>query len=230
MAIYSGSSFGTIKGKLGDAVARKNKGQNVVQSYQPTVSNPKTAGQVTQRGRLGEATKMAYRMASFLLAFYRPTISTLTARNQWVSNLLKNTAAGNITPTIAATTQIPYTRGTLTDNGMTIGSATHATTTLTVPLTFTASPLLGTDAATDTVSYMILNQTTGAVVQANTATARSAGTGSLTITGVNATDVYTLVVFFRNVAGTANSTSVNRLRLVAGVVTVMNGSSTGPWG
>lgn len=51
-----GSSYwGTATGKIGNTVVRVRKGVRVESSYQPNVANPRSSGQVVQRGRFSDA-------------------------------------------------------------------------------------------------------------------------------------------------------------------------------
>lgn len=51
-----GSSYwGTATGKIGNTVVRVRKGVRVESAYQPNVSNPRSNGQVVQRGRFADA-------------------------------------------------------------------------------------------------------------------------------------------------------------------------------
>lgn len=51
-----GSSYwGTATGKIGNTVVRVRKGVRVEAAYQPNVSNPRSSGQVVQRGKFSDA-------------------------------------------------------------------------------------------------------------------------------------------------------------------------------
>lgn len=51
-----GSSYwGTATGKIGNTVVRVRKGVRVESAYQPNVSNPRSSGQVVQRGKFADA-------------------------------------------------------------------------------------------------------------------------------------------------------------------------------
>lgn len=51
-----GSSYwGTATGKIGNTVVRVRKGVRVESAYQPNVSNPRSSGQVVQRGKFSDA-------------------------------------------------------------------------------------------------------------------------------------------------------------------------------
>ena len=51
-----GSSYwGTATGKIGNTVVRVRKGVRVEAAYQPNVSNPRSSGQVVQRGKFADA-------------------------------------------------------------------------------------------------------------------------------------------------------------------------------
>lgn len=51
-----GSSYwGTATGKIGNTVVRVRKGVRVESAYQPNVSNPRSGGQVVQRGKFADA-------------------------------------------------------------------------------------------------------------------------------------------------------------------------------
>lgn len=62
-----GSSYwGTATGKIGNTVVRVRKGVRVEAAYQPNVSNPRSGGQVVQRGKFADAVGFYKRaMANF---------------------------------------------------------------------------------------------------------------------------------------------------------------------
>ena len=62
-----GSSYwGTATGRIGNTVVRVRKGVRVESSYQPNVSNPRSSGQVVQRGKFSDAVGFYKRaMANF---------------------------------------------------------------------------------------------------------------------------------------------------------------------
>ena len=62
-----GSSYwGTATGKIGNTVVRVRKGVRVEAAYQPNVSNPRSSGQVVQRGKFADAVGFYKRaMANF---------------------------------------------------------------------------------------------------------------------------------------------------------------------
>ena len=62
-----GSSYwGTATGKIGNTVVRVRKGVRVEAAYQPNVSNPRSRGQVVQRGKFADAVGFYKRaMANF---------------------------------------------------------------------------------------------------------------------------------------------------------------------
>lgn len=52
MALYSGSTFGKIKGRIGDDVAYTVGGQKVIRKHNPSPNDPKSEAQVYQRDTL----------------------------------------------------------------------------------------------------------------------------------------------------------------------------------
>ena len=67
-----GSSYwGTATGKIGNTVVRVRKGVRVESAYQPNVSNPRSSGQVIQRGKFSDAVGFYKRAMSnfFKMAF-----------------------------------------------------------------------------------------------------------------------------------------------------------------
>lgn len=67
-----GSSYwGTATGKIGNTVVRVRKGVRVESAYQPNVSNPRSSGQVVQRGKFSDAVGFYKRALSnfFKMAF-----------------------------------------------------------------------------------------------------------------------------------------------------------------
>ena len=67
-----GSSYwGTATGKIGNTVVRVRKGVRVEAAYQPNVANPRSSGQVVQRGKFSDAVGFYKRAMSnfFKMAF-----------------------------------------------------------------------------------------------------------------------------------------------------------------
>ena len=90
MAIYSGSPFGTLSGKLGQAVAATWKGIKTARSYQPNVSNPNTTGQQTQRGKFGDAVQFLKPILAFMI---RPLVDQSSPGSTGWATCIKNAIA-----------------------------------------------------------------------------------------------------------------------------------------
>lgn len=73
---------GTGSGKLGSTVFSVSGGEQVVRQYQPTVGNPSTEGQVSQRAKLKLMSQLSAAFAA-VLAFQKSGL--VSARNQFSS-------------------------------------------------------------------------------------------------------------------------------------------------
>lgn len=91
MAKFSSSTFGTISGRHGTAVASTTKdGQSILRIYKAP-SNPNTPAQVTQRGKFGFVNSEL----SPLRDIFKVTYRNSKGMNLAVSYALKNAVIGN---------------------------------------------------------------------------------------------------------------------------------------
>lgn len=81
-----GSSYwGTATGKIGNTVVRVRKGVRVESAYQPNVSNPRSRGQVVQRGKFSDAVGFYKRaMANFFKMAYEDRKANETDFNAYM--------------------------------------------------------------------------------------------------------------------------------------------------
>lgn len=81
-----GSSYwGTATGKIGNTVVRVRKGVRVESAYQPNVSNPRSSGQVVQRGKFSDAVGFYKRaMANFFKMAFEDKRSNETDFNAFM--------------------------------------------------------------------------------------------------------------------------------------------------
>lgn len=81
-----GSSYwGTATGKIGNTVVRVRKGVRVESAYQPNVSNPRSSGQVIQRGKFSDAVGFYKRsMANFFRMAFEDKRSNETDFNAFM--------------------------------------------------------------------------------------------------------------------------------------------------
>lgn len=90
MAKYSGSAFGTISGKIGDAVAATWRGIKTVRAYQPNVNDQNSTAQQTQRGKLGDA---VHWLKATLAFFIKPLMDSVAGTSTGWANAVKNAIA-----------------------------------------------------------------------------------------------------------------------------------------
>lgn len=81
-----GSSYwGTATGKIGNTVVRVRKGVRVEAAYQPNVANPRSSGQVVQRGKFSDAVGFYKRaMANFFKMAFEDKRSNETDFNAFM--------------------------------------------------------------------------------------------------------------------------------------------------
>lgn len=84
----STNGLGQFRGKLGGAVFAVNAGEQIVRQYQPQVSNPRTAAQLTQRAKMNLTGKLsAIVRNSAIMAL---GINSRERRSVFTSNILRN--------------------------------------------------------------------------------------------------------------------------------------------
>lgn len=103
MAIFNSIVIGSGKGKIGNVVLTKLKGQNVVKSRNYSPANPKTPAQVSSRNRMANAV-LAWKFLGGFLMFWlgvaKPKESLYNAFVSSAKNLFSDIVAG--LPSLAA--------------------------------------------------------------------------------------------------------------------------------
>ena len=105
-----GSSYwGTATGKIGNTVVRVRKGTRVESMYQPNVSNPRSKGQVYQRGKFQDAVGFYKRaMANFFKLAYEDKKPNETDFNAFMRYNTSNGRVYSKQMIAAASPGIPY--------------------------------------------------------------------------------------------------------------------------
>jgi hypothetical protein len=101
MGKLSAGILGQVTNKVGNVVGSTWKGINTVRIHQPNVANPKTAGQVTARGKLSYTAKFGSEILSFLIQpLWNRFAKMESGYNAWFkANIDAFTSNGTIDPT-----------------------------------------------------------------------------------------------------------------------------------
>ena len=88
--------LGGIRGKIGNVVGSNWKGIAVLKSMPLSVANPKTAGQVAQRGKMTQAVKAGRALlAALITTYWNPFAQYMSGFNKFISeNIATFTTAG----------------------------------------------------------------------------------------------------------------------------------------
>lgn len=81
--------FGKNSGRVGGVVYSNYRGEQVVRTYQPKVSNPSTARQVEQRQKFKLVSQVGASLGREIAVSYRPDRNVETPRNAWLKNTIK---------------------------------------------------------------------------------------------------------------------------------------------
>lgn len=87
--------FGKNSGRIGGVVYSNYRGEQIVRSYQPKVSNPNTAGQVAQRAKFKLASQVSASLKREIKMSFVPAVAKETPRNAFVKEMLKKTTYTN---------------------------------------------------------------------------------------------------------------------------------------
>lgn len=82
--------FGKNSGRVGGVVYSNYRGEQIVRSYQPKVSNPNTMGQIMQRAKFKLVSQLGASLGKELNSFM-PTKNNESSRNAWQRAMLKKT-------------------------------------------------------------------------------------------------------------------------------------------
>lgn len=125
MAIFKNSTFGTMRKSIGDDVAYRSGGQNIVRKKPAYVNDPQTQAQLNQRGSFSLIIGLFRSLSSILKTSFPERQALHSAYNVFTSINLRNAVllVGNVTSIIWPSLQIA--KGTLkkvvltdfTDNG-----------------------------------------------------------------------------------------------------------------
>lgn len=89
--------FGKNSGRIGGVVYSNYRGEQIVRSYQPKVSNPNTAGQVAQRAKFKLVSQVSASLKREIMMSFVPSVAKETPRNAFVKKMLKKTIYSNNT-------------------------------------------------------------------------------------------------------------------------------------
>ena len=81
--------FGKNSGRVGGVVYSNYRGEQVVRSYQPKVSNPNTKRQVEQRAKFKLVSQISASLGKEIKMSFVPNVSKETPRNAFVKAMLK---------------------------------------------------------------------------------------------------------------------------------------------
>lgn len=105
MARASYSPLGTWRGRAGGQVYRVRNGVQVVSSYQPAVSNPRTNGQLMQRAKMALAGKLSSILTDEMIY---GLASSKTERRAWLMSDLVKKSNAILDPTIVDPSEVRF--------------------------------------------------------------------------------------------------------------------------
>jgi hypothetical protein len=154
MAKYNGSAFGSLSGKLGNAVAAKWKGIDTARSYNSQPSNPNSPAQQVQRGKM--KTLVAFLKNIWSYALKNQFDQNSTGTTGWAKAIKANIAyAGQTAMAVVASVKISM--GNRLQPAITSASASVAAPNIVV--NFSTTVTTGQNAATDIVRAVAYNST-----------------------------------------------------------------------
>lgn len=142
-----GSSYwGTATGRIGNTVVRVRKGVRVESAYQPNVANPRSRGQVFQRGKFADAVGFYKRaMANFFKLAFEDKKSNETDFNAFMRHNISRGYVYSKQMVTGGEGSLPYigkwllSYGSLPNIAISSGSSGD----ITVPFTASGSPTMG---------------------------------------------------------------------------------------
>lgn len=87
--------FGKNSGRVGGVVYSNYRGEQIVRAYQPKVSNPNTADQISQRAKFKLVSQVGATLAKELNVSYVSRVRRQSPRNAWMKEMLKKTVYSN---------------------------------------------------------------------------------------------------------------------------------------
>ena len=153
-----GGPFGQLSGKTGDLVGSSWKGISTIKRYQPNVSNPQTAGQVAQRGKMSNIVAFAQSiLASIIKPLWDRFQSGMSGYNAFVSrniDLFQDALPSVFADLVTSSGKMDATQ---------IATAAADAAYTSVQVTWLNDAGQGFKLATDKVYLVVINETKGLV-------------------------------------------------------------------
>lgn len=171
-----GGPFGQLSGKTGDLVGSSWKGIATIKRYQPNVANPRTAGQVSQRGKMSNIVAFAqFILAGVIKPLWDRFQSGMSGYNAFVSRNI-DLFTGSL-PSVYA--DLVVSSGKMAATPISTFSGDFSD--IEFKATWIDDSGEGFKLATDKVYMTVINQTKGTVIGGYTGAVRSAGVATLTL-------------------------------------------------
>lgn len=87
--------FGKNSGRVGGVVYSNFRGEQIVRSYQPKVSNPNAPGQVAQRAKFKLVSQVSASLGKEIGISFVPSVQKQTPRNAFLKKMLTKTTYSN---------------------------------------------------------------------------------------------------------------------------------------
>lgn len=186
MAVTQNTLIGSASGKIGGAVMSKWKGLNVLKSKPLTVANPKTDLQIMRRAALSVVTKLFRAVPAVVNLGFKEQAVGMSEFNAFSSTNLKGSFAYDEAPDPDLDiTLLKFAKGTITPTTVAFTSLVAATKVLII--TWPTTGFLAGQSATDKVMVVAASNDGTVYVEQVTTTQRSAGTATITLTGLKVT-------------------------------------------
>ncbi|MFC2107286.1 DUF6266 family protein [Bacteroidota bacterium] len=165
MATYSKGILGGFIGKVGNVVGSRIFGIDVMRSYQPNVRNPKTEGQLTQRGKFRLIVSFISLMLPLFKEGFKHAANKMSAFNKAVSVNIADAITGTLPNFLIDYPNVKFSQGSL--DGFYEQDAMFDTTPLTVSFAWTNNPGPNAD-ANDKFVGIVYNPTKDKYESSNT--------------------------------------------------------------
>jgi hypothetical protein len=200
MAIFKSSTFGTISGRHGEAVAMESKltGRNYLRLHR-SPSNPRSDKQLIQRG------KFAY-IQRFMRSFHgvlKITMGGISGKNQGVGIALKNALQGEYPDFTVDYAQLVFSDGRVDQTG---SATAEKSGTNSIKIDWESTAFSNSN-DTDLVHVILYNETAGQALLLQKIAERKAGTQTLEIPAVWAGGSIYCWMYFSTADGKIKSVS-----------------------
>lgn len=190
MGVITKGILGGFKGKVGTVVGANWKGIDTVRSMPSSVANPRTSGQMLNRGKF----KMISMLASTLLGnLVRPFWNGKNAKMSGYNSFIRANVELGTTENTLVYPELKMATGSL--EGVTLIDATASNGSTEVSVEYDPNTGIGNAASDDFVNAVVINATTGAISTSIKDAARPDSLITVTVPEVSTGDLLKVYVF-----------------------------------